>query len=180
MKGKNFGTWNVLNQLNDLIERSTFDRQDFSSKATSCWAPAVDIHEEKDNYFIKADLPGVNQNDIEIFMDNGVLTIKGEREQETREDKATYSRTERICGTFHRQFALPDTADIENIQASYENGVLELRIPKKEAAKPKRISVSRGNPSNCQKQNAIPHDTANINDQAWEKPAASGGGKNDV
>ncbi|MFN8769943.1 MAG: Hsp20/alpha crystallin family protein [Neisseriaceae bacterium] len=135
-----YDPWKLINQINDMLD-SSLRKQDSSTTATSIWAPAVDINEDKDNYYIKADLPGVNKDDIEVFMDNGVLTIKGKREQETRTDNSQYSRVERICGTFHRQFTLPDIADSENIEANYEDGVLKLCIPKKEASKPKRISV---------------------------------------
>lgn len=137
----NYEPWSLISQLNDILG-SSLRKQDSSTMATSSWAPAVDIHEEKDNYYIKADLPGVDENNIEVFMDNGILTIKGKREQETKKEGSNYTRIERICGSFHRQFTLPDTADSENIEANYENGVLNLCIPKKEASKPRKISVS--------------------------------------
>lgn len=136
-----YDPWNIINQMNEILGSSSrnFDN---SSMATSKWAPAVDILEEQDKYVINADLPGVKTEDIEVSMENGVLSIKGERREEAKEEGKNYSRIERIYGTFHRQFSLPDIADSDNIQASYNNGVLKLCIPKKEAAKPKRISIS--------------------------------------
>lgn len=120
----------IIDQINDLLDSSTRG-QDSSTIATSSWAPAIDIYEEKNSYCIRADLPGVSQDYIEIFMDNGVLTIKGKRERKQKEEGVSYSRTERTYGSFHRKFTLPDTADGENIKAEYESGVLTLQIPKK-------------------------------------------------
>jgi len=109
------------------------------------WVPAVDIKEAKDAYEVVADVPGVEAKDIDISLDDGVLTVKGERKHESKdaseEEGEAYTRTERSYGSFYRRFTLPDTADAENISAKTEHGVLKLHIPKKEKALPKKISV---------------------------------------
>ena len=107
------------------------------------WTPAVDIKEEEQGFVIYADIPGVSPEDIEITMENGVLTIKGERSVEhTEGDDKSYKRVERVYGSFYRRFALPDSADAERISASGKNGVLEVIIPKKPVAQPRRIEVT--------------------------------------
>ncbi len=107
----------------------------------AAWAPAVDIREEDGAYVVHADVPGVDPKDIELDMENGVLTVRGERKSEVKEGKDNYHRIERVSGTFYRRFTLPDTADAESISAKYTNGVLEVRIPKQEKVLPRRIEV---------------------------------------
>ena len=112
---------------------------------TSQWAPRVDIKEESDRFVLYADIPGVDPADIEIQMDKGLLTIKGERSSVTREQGEHFSRVERSHGVFHRRFALPDSANPDGITASGEHGVLEIVIPKRPETTPRRIQVgSRG------------------------------------
>ena len=117
------------------------DNED-STVATSAWAPAVDIAEHDDHFMIEADVPGVDPKDIEISMENGVISLKGERESEVKEEKDGYTRIERSHGRFYRRFSLPETADSENITAKSSKGVLMITVGKKEAAKPKRITVN--------------------------------------
>ncbi|QBR82974.1 Hsp20/alpha crystallin family protein [Legionella israelensis] len=114
---------------------------DSSNIETSLWSPAVDIKEETDKFIVKADVPGVKKEDIQVSLENNMLTIKGERELEKTEENKGYTRMERLQGKFHRRFSLPDTADSNNIEAKCKNGVLEITIPKKEASKPKTIKV---------------------------------------
>ena len=116
------------------------DDRDESSVVTSQWMPAVDIREEPDRFVLRADIPGVDPQDIEVQMDRGLLTIKGERRVERFED-GRYARIERMHGQFHRRFALPDSADPDGITASGRNGVLEVVIPKRAEAQPRRIQV---------------------------------------
>ena len=108
---------------------------------TSGWRPAVDIKEEKNCFLIVADVPGINPKDIEITMENGVLTVKGERHLDAEDSDENYKRVERMNGTFYRRFSLPDTADGERIEAKGSNGVLEITIPKHEKVLPRRIEV---------------------------------------
>ena len=116
-------------------------KQDQSSVTNNQWAPAVDVIEKKDSYLIIADLPGTHKDAIEVSMDNGALTIKGERKEEHKTEDTSYSKTERMYGSFYRRFSLPDTADLEKIKATFEDGVLKLNILKKEQSKPKRIEI---------------------------------------
>ncbi|WP_090209324.1 Hsp20/alpha crystallin family protein [Ectothiorhodospira magna] len=134
--------WSLLNQLSRELDRlhgSGYGNEE--TAATADWVPAVDIREEKDAYVLHADVPGVDPKDIEVHMENGVLTISGERKAETKEEREHYKRVERIRGSFFRRFSLPDTADAERISARSVNGVLEVRIPKQEKVQPRRISV---------------------------------------
>ncbi|HWT16442.1 MAG TPA: Hsp20/alpha crystallin family protein [Patescibacteria group bacterium] len=120
----------------------TAESDDQSNVVTSQWQPRVDIKEEPKRFVIAADIPGVDPKDIEIHMDKGVLTLKGERNAETRTDDGKFTRVERVHGSFHRRFALPDTADAEQISASGKHGVLEIVIPKKAEAAPRRITIN--------------------------------------
>ncbi|MEQ1558037.1 MAG: Hsp20/alpha crystallin family protein [Methyloglobulus sp.] len=133
--------FNVLTQLQRELDRFREGDESNGRIATAEWAPAVDIKEEKDRFVIHADLPGVNPEDIDVNMENGVLTIKGEKNTEAKTQKDNYKRVERIYGSFYRRFSLPDTADNEAINAKAKNGVLDIVIPKREAVKPKKISV---------------------------------------
>lgn len=124
---------NFLREINKLFEQAyPGENNDLSNADTSQWMPAVDIKDEGDKFIILADLPGIDKNDIKVSMEHHVLTIKGERKEEKKEEKENYSRIERSRGTFYRRFTLPDTADGEKIHAKMQNGVLEIVIPKKE------------------------------------------------
>lgn len=105
------------------------------------WVPAVDIREEASQFVLLADLPGVEPSSIEVQMDKGVLSIKGERAAAAAGENELFSRSERGHGAFNRRFTLPDTADAEGIVARSHNGVLEIRIPKRSEAAPRRIQV---------------------------------------
>ncbi|MGD8795484.1 MAG: Hsp20/alpha crystallin family protein [Thiohalophilus sp.] len=136
--------WSMLNQLRREMDRmfeGAGEGEENSAIATSDWVPAVDIKETKDAFVLHADVPGVDPKDIDVHMENGILTIKGERESEKKEEKEGYKRVERQYGSFYRRFSLPDTADAEKIAAKCKNGVVEITIPKKEAVQPRKISV---------------------------------------
>lgn len=117
-----------------LVDRSSRDNH-------RTWVPAVDIFEEKDRFVVRADLPGVNPDDIEVNMENGVLTVSGERKNEERSEFEGVSRIERISGRFLRRFTLPETADADEIKATCRNGILEISIPKQATVQPRRITV---------------------------------------
>jgi HSP20 family protein len=135
--------WNLLDQMRREMDRALDTRTaEGSSVATSDWVPAVDIKEEKGSFVIVADIPGVDPKDIEVHMENGMLTIKGEKESEKKEEREGYKRVERSFGSFYRRFSLPDTADAEKISAKSNNGVLEVRIAKQEQVQPRKISVN--------------------------------------
>src|SRR5688572_22880938 len=125
-----------------LFEGSLFQNAtDESSVVTSQWVPRVDIKEEADRFLLYADIPGVDPQAIEVQMDKGLLTIKGERRAEKVDETERYSRIERRHGIFHRRFALPDSADPDRITASGHNGVLTISIPKRPESTPRRIQV---------------------------------------
>jgi HSP20 family protein len=112
---------------------------------TRPWAPAVDILETENELVVKADVPGVELKDIDIQLENGTLTVKGERKFEKEEKNKGFHRMERSYGSFVRYFTVPDTVDAEHVRAGYEAGVLTITLPKKEVAKPRAIKVQINN-----------------------------------
>lgn len=133
--------WSLLNQLQKELERAHEGGTTEGTIATAEWSPAVDIKEDSDKFVLQADIPGVKPEDIDVSMENGVLTIKGEKKTEAKTEQEGYKRVERTYGSFYRRFSLPDTANAEAISAKSKHGVLEIVIPKREAVKPKKISV---------------------------------------
>src|SRR5271169_4723267 len=111
------------------------------------WAPAVDIYETEHELVVKADLPDVNPQDLDINVENNILTIRGERKFENKVKEENYLRIERAYGSFSRSFSLANSVNSEAIKADYQNGVLTLTIPKREEAKPKQIKVNVGTPA---------------------------------
>ena len=133
----------MQNEFDKLHNRSVLAKTDDNGNVvTSDWAPAVDIKEEDNLYLITADIPGVKPAEIDVHMEDGILTIKGERESKTEEERDNYKRIERNYGVFYRRFTMPDNADADKISAKSEHGVLEVSIPKKEAAQARKISVT--------------------------------------
>jgi HSP20 family protein len=108
------------------------------------WVPDMDLVETEDHFVLRADLPGLAENDINIEVENNVLEISGERKAEHEQEGEGYYRVERAFGTFARSLTLPDGVDPVGVSASFDNGVLEVRIPKPEESKPRRVSVSVG------------------------------------
>ena len=106
------------------------------------WTPLADITEDEKEYLIKAELPEMKKEDVKVTVENGVLTISGERKFEKEEKKRKYHRVERGYGTFLRSFTLPDDADASKVKAEFKNGLLTVRVPKSEHAKPKQIEVN--------------------------------------
>lgn len=139
---------NELKQVFDRFFDVPFFGQagDDSAVVTAEWQPRVDIKEEANRFVIYADLPGIDPQDIEVSMDNGILSIRGERKSEATEETERFSRIERRYGSFHRRFALPDSADPERISAHGRNGVLQIVIPKKPETTPRRIKVGADAP----------------------------------
>ncbi|GAB6041683.1 Hsp20/alpha crystallin family protein [Endothiovibrio diazotrophicus] len=141
-----YDPFRLFNQLQSEMN-TLFDNHlgryegDDSRLAVSDWAPAVDIREEEGRYLITADLPGVEAKDVEVTLENSLLSIQGKRELERREEHEGYRRVERASGSFHRRFSLPEAADPEKVEAHYANGVLEVTVGKRETAQPRRIEV---------------------------------------
>lgn len=133
----------VPNDFRELIEKFfNGESQDQSNVVTSQWAPHVDIKEEPGRFVIQADIPGVDPKDIEVHMEKGILSIKGERKHEAKQENEKYTRVERSHGVFYRRFALPDSADAEGISANGKHGVLEIIIPKRPETTPRRIAIN--------------------------------------
>ena len=132
-----------LDEMKQVFDRFfSNDEGDQSNVVTSQWTPRVDIKEEDKRFVILADVPGVDPKDIEVHMDKGILSIKGERKSESSAQGAGFTRVERSHGLFYRRFALPDSADAENITAAGKHGVLEISIPKKPETTPRRINIA--------------------------------------
>ncbi len=112
-----------------------------SQPAARPWAPSVDIFETENDLVLKADLPGIEQKDVDIQIENGTLSLRGERKFQNEKKDGGFHRVERGYGSFARYFALPDSVDPEKVKAEYKNGVLTVTLPKKEVAKPRQIKV---------------------------------------
>ncbi len=125
-------------QVNRLLGE-TFNPSNEAALAN--WSPAVDIYETEGELVVKADLPDLNEKDIDIRIENNTLTIRGERHFEEKVNKDNYLRVERSYGTFARSFSLPNTVNTERVQADYHNGLLTVHMPKREESKPKQIKV---------------------------------------
>lgn len=117
----------------------------FSEPASRPWSPAVDIYENENELVFKADIPDIDPKEVGIQLENGTLTLKGERKFEQNATNKGFHRIERGYGVFTRAFSLPDTVDPEKVKADYKNGVLTVTVPKKEVAKPKTINVEISN-----------------------------------
>jgi len=128
-------------QVNRLFEDS-FSRSRSGHAELASWAPAVDVYETENELVVKADLPDVQEKDIDVRVENNTLTIRGERKFSNEVQDDNYLRVERAFGTFSRSFSLPNTVNTEAIKADYRNGVLSVRMPKREETKPKQIKIS--------------------------------------
>jgi HSP20 family protein len=139
------GAATLQEQVNRLFG-NVLEHSGEESNLTS-WAPAVDIYETEHELVVKADLPEVDPKELDIRVENNLLTIRGERKFEKKVSEDHYLRVERAYGSFSRSFSLANTVDAEAIEADYQNGVLTLTIPKREEAKPKQIKVNVGAPA---------------------------------
>lgn len=115
----------------------------FTSRPASAFSPAFEVKETNDSFVLRADVPGVEEKDLDIAVHNGVLTVSGSRQSEERKEGESFALYERQYGSFSRSFALPDMADGERIDANLKNGVLELSIAKKAEAKPRKIEIKK-------------------------------------
>jgi len=134
---------NLFDNFNDEMNRYIGNmRSKAAANQERNWAPAVDIREQENSYLLSADIPGVDRENIEIMLENGVLTLKGERRGEAAANGQEYRRKERAQGTFMRQFTLPETVDTQNISATVKDGVLDVVIPKQAKPLPTRITIN--------------------------------------
>jgi HSP20 family protein len=132
---------NLQTQLHRIFEPfARFAAREDEDLVSGTWVPAVDVAETQEKIVVRAEVPGMKQEDIQIEFENGLLTIRGERQIEKSEGM-TWHRVERVYGNFSRSFTLPRTVDPEKISAAYREGVLEIDVPKKEEAKPKNIRI---------------------------------------
>ena len=143
--------WEPFRELQDRIDRmSRLFRESYRPEGpeealtTTSFAPPVDIYEDEHNITLKMEVPGIDEEDIDVRIENNTLTIRGERRFEKEEKEENFRRVERQYGSFTRSFTLPSSVETENIQASYDKGVLEIRLTKKAEARPKQIKVKVG------------------------------------
>ena len=141
----------LQNRVNSLFQDYGRPPQD-ELTGTGGFVPAVDVYEDEHKVTLKLEIPGVNQQDVEIQLENNTLTVRGERKWNNEQKEENFHRIERRYGSFVRSFTLPQTVDTEAVKASYVNGVLEISIPKKAEAKPKQIKVELGNGAPAPKQ----------------------------
>ena len=145
--------WDPFRELNTITDRmnrlfqDTYGTQSREEGLTSSFVPAVDIYEDEHNVTVKMEVPGIDQKDIDVRLENNTLTVRGERKFDKEEKEENFHRIERRYGSFYRAFTLPNTLDGEKVQADYENGVLKIRMAKKAEAKPKQIKVNIGSGS---------------------------------
>jgi len=148
----NLVTWDPYREIGSLESRfnrllgGALPRRDRDEEISlGAWIPPVDIVEEKDRILMTAELPGFKENEIQIQMEGGVLTLRGERKSEVETEGRTYHRMERSYGQFVRSFTLPNNVDRDRIKANFANGLLQIELPKREEAKPRQIKISGGN-----------------------------------
>jgi HSP20 family protein len=136
------GVNRIQSRINDLFD-DTFGRtRAQQSVATGVWYPPVDILESKDSYLIRAELPGMRKEDLKTEVNDGTLTLSGERKFEEPANGVEYHRVERVSGKFSRSFYLPQTVKHDGIKATYRDGILEIQVPKADEAKPRQIAIS--------------------------------------
>lgn len=128
----------LFNSLSGTLGKKESDDQEYEN---AVWSPLTDISENKDNFILKVDLPGMTREDVKISFANGQLTISGERKQEKEEKDTQYHRIERVYGRYFRSFTLPREVKVENISAEFNNGQLTVTVPKADEIKPKEIEV---------------------------------------
>ena len=136
----------VQDRMNRLFQ-DTYGTEGREEDLTGNFVPAVDIYEDEHNVTVKMEVPGIDQKDIDVRLENNTLTVRGERKFDKDEKEENFHRIERRYGSFYRSFTLPNTLDAEKVQADYDNGVLKIKLAKKAEAKPKQIKVNIGEPA---------------------------------
>lgn len=140
--------WDFMSDVERALDGIWQPSREFNAMST--FIPPVDLREDKDNFFVNMDLPGMAEADLNINVENGRLTVSGERSREDKSEDGMFKRYERSFGRFERSFQLPQNVDEEKIEAHFDKGVLELKIPKSETAKPRKILIG-------EKKSAIKH-----------------------
>ncbi|PSQ96803.1 MAG: heat-shock protein [Bacteroidetes bacterium SW_9_63_38] len=131
---------NLQREVDSLFDQF-FDRSGGDEGTSAVWSPRTDLVEKDDAFHLRLDVPGMSKDDISINLQNGALTVSGERSSETTEEGDEYVRVERAFGTFHRTFRLPDAVDPDSIEAAYDNGVLSINVPKTEENTRRQIEI---------------------------------------
>lgn len=164
--------WDPFREVASLQNRMNSLFQDFSRQQggeadllTAGFVPPVDVYEDEHKIVLKLEVPGIQESDLDIRMENNTLTVRGERKFDHEEKEENFHRIERRYGSFYRAFTLPSTVDSENVQARYENGVLRLELLRKAESKPKQIKVNIGS------------NAANANGQSQPKQVSGSGGQ---
>ena len=148
LQRQNPTTWPAFNRLADLSEEldrffdsplTGFGR---ASQLLGAWSPALDLYEDKENFVLKVELPGLNKEDVSVSIEDGCLTISGERKSETKREDTEVHHTERYYGRFQRTVTLPTAVAADKVKAAYKDGVLTVTLPKTEQAKPKQIDIA--------------------------------------
>jgi HSP20 family protein len=129
----------LQNRVNSLFRNLN---EEESPMTTASFVPAVDVYEDEKKVVLKIEIPGIDEKDLDVHVENNTLTVKGERKFEKEEKEANFHRIERSYGSFYRAFSLPTTVDAENVKASYKAGVLQLELQKKAEAQPRQIKIS--------------------------------------
>lgn len=138
-----FGLSEIHRALDHLFDRNYLLENHFPSAELTQWTPKIDIKEKDNQYIIRADIPGVDPKDIDVSLEQGILTIKGKKEIEKHEEKENYMHTERASGFFYRAISLPNISDPSKIKAKSKNGVLEITVSKNEKTQQRKIQVQQ-------------------------------------
>jgi len=133
----------TLRREMDRLMESFLPSRNLEERASNVWAPRADLSETDDHYILSMDLPGIKADDVEVTFEDGMLNISGERSVSKKEEGGQYHRIERSYGQFFRSFRFGENADPDGIEADFDDGVLSIRVPKREASKPRRIEVGR-------------------------------------
>ena len=139
-----FREFNTLQERMNRLVRDSFGDAREEALTTSTFAPPVDVYEDEHNITLKFEVPGIDEKDIDVRIENNLLSVHGERKFEKEEKEENFRRVERQYGSFTRSFTLPNTVDTESVQAHYDKGVLKVQLAKKAEAKPKQIKVNVG------------------------------------
>lgn len=142
----------LQDRMNRMFRDSYGDREE--ALTTSTFAPPVDVYEDEHNVTLKIEVPGIDEKDLDVRVENNTLTVHGERKFEKEEKEENFRRVERQYGSFTRSFTLPNTVDTDSIQAAYEKGILKIQLAKKAEAKPKQIKVNVGSPKSLEGKEA--------------------------
>ena len=142
----------LQDRVNRIFRESYSPEGPEEALTTSSFAPPVDVYEDEHNITLKIDVPGIDEKDIDVCIENNTLAVHGERKFEKEEKEENFQRVERHYGSFTRSFTLPNSVDPEQISAHYDKGVLKIRLPKKTEAKPKQIKVNVGSEKTLEAQ----------------------------